>query len=590
MRHCKFDSLLLMFLAATTIAVAHADWAKLESGEVVAIVTRIDDSMVVRLPDGKTVQIKKSEVEGVLTDSNAQMRVDRIMGIIGDPKNRDKAPDLLKGLGPAALPRLLHYLKSDRKFEQLRVLVCLQYVWSAEAADGVEALTSARDADVRKLAGTILRVQLGTENIRSRDELNERLVKSPDIEIAGPALREILMQNPDVERMREALTVSGNQKYLVQDLVRYHSRKLGETARTFLQAEDEETQRYALIGLRNQFDGSEDVRVIARQMLAGKEAKTRDIAADYLLLLGASEDLRPLEKAASRERDLHARAAMEEAINAINYRTATYPQDGEPPVIEIASGSLVEVTRSAREALKVHPHAATLKAVWQALSSAREFVPFCQGLGRVPNPDAEQADRALSDLQTILCGYKIGEGNQQVAAGAVPVARKYFPPARDFYDPKRKSFGLIPKNRGPAFAVHHMGDDMSWHQPHSTVVAMADGIVRVARTGENSWGGLVVIEHRTAGGNVFCSLYGHLGPVIAVRPGDRVKGGQRIGALGRTHTRENGGLGTHLHFGINRGAFGPGSVAGYVSPKRFKHPSLRWIDPQTFFRKAGFGK
>ena len=94
---------------------------------------------------------------------------------------------------------------------------------------------------------------------------------------------------------------------------------------------------------------------------------------------------------------------------------------------------------------------------------------------------------------------------------------------------------------------YHVGDDAAWQQDHETVVAIGPGIVRSVDLGQKSWGGLVVIEHASAAGGRFCSLHGHLGPLVCVQPGQIVRQGEKVGAIGPSFSHANGGYLAHLH-------------------------------------------
>ena len=143
----------------------------------------------------------------------------------------------------------------------------------------------------------------------------------------------------------------------------------------------------------------------------------------------------------------------------------------------------------------------------------------------------------------------------------------------------------------------------------------------------------VVVEHLLPGGERFCSLYAHLSPFVCVAPGDVVAKGQKIGAIGRSFSWENGGYIAHLHFAIHEGAFwqtykpatmhevrwegvtyrgkvlqsdfdetwlevftrkGPYAVrkpttwiCGYVTKQTWDEGKHGWIDPQKFLREQG---
>ena len=100
---------------------------------------------------------------------------------------------------------------------------------------------------------------------------------------------------------------------------------------------------------------------------------------------------------------------------------------------------------------------------------------------------------------------------------------------------------------GQRGAKFHYGIDIS--APAGTpVLAAMDGIVAAAYPdGEVSgYGNVVTISH-----GAFGTLYSHMDS-IAVRSGDRVLAGQRLGGVGSTNS-EPGGFhtsGPHLHFEV----------------------------------------
>lgn len=80
------------------------------------------------------------------------------------------------------------------------------------------------------------------------------------------------------------------------------------------------------------------------------------------------------------------------------------------------------------------------------------------------------------------------------------------------------------------------------------VLAAADGRVTVARDNRDLCGLIVVIDHDPHG---YRTVYCHFSE-IAVRPGDRVKRGQRIGAVGTSGQRAWPGF-EHVHLELQRG-------------------------------------
>lgn len=87
----------------------------------------------------------------------------------------------------------------------------------------------------------------------------------------------------------------------------------------------------------------------------------------------------------------------------------------------------------------------------------------------------------------------------------------------------------------------HLGIDIA--APRGTsVVAASRGVVALARRGMFFTGGTVIVDH----GSGINSIYSHLSE-IDVEPGDRVAGGERIGAVGSTGRS----TGPHLDWRVN---------------------------------------
>jgi murein DD-endopeptidase MepM/ murein hydrolase activator NlpD len=170
----------------------------------------------------------------------------------------------------------------------------------------------------------------------------------------------------------------------------------------------------------------------------------------------------------------------------------------------------------------------------------------------------------------------------------IPPAKSLIFPLRDYVDPGRTSFGIVVDNDAKAFkGTVHVGDDAGWDQEHRTVAAIGDGLVRNVNC-RASWGYKIIIEHRLEDGTAFCSLYAHLSPFVSVKPGDRVEQGQKIGAIGRANTWENGGYGAHLHFGIHLGPFVRRRQIGdvfdfHLAGKLTKGKAIQIDDEKTMF-------
>jgi 4-aminobutyrate aminotransferase-like enzyme/Ser/Thr protein kinase RdoA (MazF antagonist) len=94
----------------------------------------------------------------------------------------------------------------------------------------------------------------------------------------------------------------------------------------------------------------------------------------------------------------------------------------------------------------------------------------------------------------------------------------------------------------------HLGVDV-FLPAGEPILAPLDGVVRdVAwRPAARDWGGIVVLDHRTADGVCFHTFYGHLDRATTERvaPGHAIARGDVVGHLG--DERENGGWAPHLH-------------------------------------------
>ncbi|MFM2092794.1 MAG: Peptidase family [Planctomycetota bacterium] len=269
-------------------------------------------------------------------------------------------------------------------------------------------------------------------------------------------------------------------------------------------------------------------RAAAGRGLSAADPKVRARAAEWFRWHGTTLDLTVL---AAPDGDAEARAVRQAAMAAIRHATAAAPAAGPAPWFRYGEGSDAALHRAAA-------------ALGERLRDLR-------------TPPAASATRAGGIVE----------------------------PVRGCFSDPPGSFALR-VGTGAFAGGTHVGHDTGWHQPGAPVRAVMDGIVRVAAPALPSWGGLVVVEHDGPEGPV-CSLYGHLGLLLAVRSGDPVAAGQLLGTLGRAMSPENGGYGVHLHLGLHRGPFADGGwVRGYL---RSEGPGLDgWVDPiQTLARWRG---
>ncbi len=109
----------------------------------------------------------------------------------------------------------------------------------------------------------------------------------------------------------------------------------------------------------------------------------------------------------------------------------------------------------------------------------------------------------------------------------------------------------VPTNAGPGWRTVHLGVDLSC-PPGTPVQALCDGVVeRVDDDAvDGGYGPVVTIRHAPPDCPAFFTLSGHLSraSVAAIAPGQEVRGGDAIGAVGEPH--ENGGWPPHLHFQV----------------------------------------
>jgi len=361
---------------------------------------------------------------------------------------------------------------------------------------------------------------------------------------------------PDAERMLHACKHPDMSVEVITYLPRYFSPLLIEPARKLARSGDPAVQAGAISGLISLLDTARETRIFVRALLRAPGPVLRGRAAEYLCWLGSAEDYPFLANASAAERDVYARAAMLEAAAAIKQR-ATVFGDGAAATFPPGGGP-AEIYRQVGDALAARPTAATRQAAIARLRGAEAVEPITRFADRLDN--AERG-AALLRAQRLLAGYaQTCDAPAQpgdAAPVALPVARTLMAPVRGYFEARRKSYGVLisPETGGPYVGKYHVGDDCAWQKDFETVVAIGDGIVRSVDLGRESWGGLVIVEHEDAAGGRFCSLYGHLGPLVCVHPGQTVRQGAKLGVIGPSWSYANGGFLSHLHFGIHRSAF-----------------------------------
>jgi murein DD-endopeptidase MepM/ murein hydrolase activator NlpD len=103
---------------------------------------------------------------------------------------------------------------------------------------------------------------------------------------------------------------------------------------------------------------------------------------------------------------------------------------------------------------------------------------------------------------------------------------------------------------------------------------------------KRNWGGIIIIAHKNPkNGEIFYSLYGHLGKRY-IKAGDPVEIGELIGTIGKSMSESNGiWEDEHLHFAIYAGKFDGKVLPGYLSEDMGKEKIETWKDPLEFIKK-----
>lgn len=518
--------------------------------------------------------------------------VDRLMSL-ATGVNFAQMREEFDRLGASATPRLAEHVLGGDRNKRLVAIVCLQFCWSDVARDALVKVIPDADTQSRELAFQVLGRHESGERLA---ETLSPLIESRDHRIAGPAIQYTLRTVPDKDLLKQAMEDRRLIPYVSEVLPRYYGSDLSDATRGLARKAKIKDRANLIIALIHQQDERAETRKLVASNLSRGPAMLHDRAAEYLRYHGTTEDLAVLQAALDREREVYAKASIQAAIDAINKRAKRFDKPGEAQQADYPDDP-AQAYRQAYETLGLAYTQANRAAAIKLLADAEPYEPYLRfGLTQPTDASRSRITERLI-LQVLTSGYTIQGvsliGDRAVAAqddAPMPedlVTASLIPPVRDYFDSKRKSFGIHTGNTaGPFSNRHHMGDDVAWGLEHESIVAIGDGIVRRVVIGQSSWGGLVIVEHRDAEAVMFCSLYSHLGPLIAVREGDSIKQGQKIGSLGRTHTWEGGGYRAHLHFGIHEGPYTQEQrwITGYITHDHFQGDH-GWVDPQPYIRK-----
>lgn len=461
---------------------------------------------------------------------------DPLLLSLGNPQTMDQAVQQYRQLGREAVPGLINHLQDPQPGIRLLALSALQFAWSPEAEDPVRNCLFSHNNSEAKAAWYLLKQKTDAAALEKWAEENLLQLNPGRV---SDILDRIESKNPDPARMMQLLQMPKYWRAALPYLPRYTDPAFTPLTRRIVGKTQGELRALALAALIHQADRDGAVLDQVGALLQDEHAAVREMAAEYLRWHGRKSDLGILDAASVDETDLFAKASLSEAMR----------------ILEIREDTLFPVNR-------------------QAIEPA---VNYAEGISGLPGSSVLETVTALRTAT----GYAAPNSRQMTE----PPPWVLVPPTRSFLSERGNDFGVkVKATDGPFADSVHVAQDVSWGEVMASVVAVAPGTVKLVRMAAESWGGLVVIEHQSPRGKTFCSLYGHLGPLITVQPGDQIAAGSKIGSLGRSYTAENGGYECHLHFGIYNQAYGTGRwVTGYMDKEKFFQQPHHWIDPYTLY-------
>ena len=517
-------------------------------------------------------------------DKSIDKKVDILLAELGNRESRQKAIIKFNALGSKAAPRILFHVSNKTKVWSLMSIDACRYIWTEDTKNTCLKVTQYKNEKMATLAMAAL-----IKNIPFK-----ALCKmcDPILHKMHPSCGNIIFiflqsKTPSKERLLRLANNKGYWSSVALYLCNYRGQKINRVTRILLVKGTKEVKLQALNGLIFQADTAAKVKKYILKLLTSKYAELRERAAEYMRWYGLTEDLKILAKSAVNEKDLYTRASIKAAMSAIKTRKKIFSSTenviGDAQKIHHnQKGFYAQAITCLTKLKTTSQRDSVIQSIYKMNSEEPHYV----------YGSAKQIDQRLTKNQyrvfRLLAGYPSLEVFDNVPEETpFPAPEKFFtvPPIPNYFDSKRKSFGkLIAPNSGPFSESHHVGDDCAWFQQLTPVVSVADGIVRHV-SHIISWGGIVIIEHKKKNGDLFCSLYAHLGPLIIVKPGDTVKVGDKIATLGRSNSWENGGYKAHLHFGIYNSEFNNRWICGYISKKLYASRDHKWLNPQVFIKK-----
>lgn len=351
--------------------------------------------------------------------------------------------------------------------------------------------------------------------VTRKDEFAKRLA-AMDLKVA-----KVTGEKDDAKRRKAAVALATEGDAEIECLIRYREPALVPTFLEVLARSKKWFTRTRAIYALKMLGDPAAVPALAAA-LADKEPMVREAAANALTVLGGDAARAALEKRRDAETDPYVRASIDAALAA----AAKRPWEGR------ADGK-----------------------AW------KETLEGPEGAKRVAWAWVQKGAPLFNDY----------------AAGAlsVPEASKFVFPVQRY---KEDLFAGYPRNSFGAGGTHG-GEDCAWFREGSSYHAIADGVVRMVQGAGGDWGFIAVLEHRLPDGRFVTSVYGHSAFDVLVTAGDTVAAGQKIATQGLSCSVENGGYGSHLHFGLGAGPFRRPSKVAEGDTIEFDHGGKRAKGP-----------
>jgi murein DD-endopeptidase MepM/ murein hydrolase activator NlpD len=304
------------------------------------------------------------------------------------------------------------------------------------------------------------------------------------------------------EKRKASLASSMAKKFgtsAIENLIRYREPDMKLVFLRLLKHKKWPVRARALYGLKMVGDVS-SVDAIGAS-LKDKDPRVREMAANALSHMGGEKGKEILQARKAEEKEAHVPASVEAARQVL--------EGGEKPYDEYKRGKVWKETLTGPEGAR--------RVEWVWVKKGEKL--FNDYDARAPEPPVAEA-----------FVYPVSEYKTDLFCRAYP----------------RRSF---------AANGNHAGEDCAWFREGCSYYAIADGVTRMVQGAGGDWGFLVILEHKLPSGDFIVSVYGHAGWDVLVRPGDPVKKGQKIATQGLSCSVENGGYGSHIHFGIGDGPF-----------------------------------